>query len=571
MDRSSGREAIHVTPETLICAENIAPERLSALRDESLPADEAQRLREHVTGCPACQARLADYDALAAALRQQRELEPGERIVEGVRARLAAPSTARRRRWRRPSRRLWAGLATLAPVAAIILLFVYVFGGLGSHMRPAAGKTPTAQATPAPTLVSGKHAGPTATPPLVTLPPFPPAYTLGVAWGALTPMETFSTPPVARTQFAVNTLSPDATMLVGTSMPTDASTAGLPRVDLVSYAFAGHTWKTLGPHWSGYSGPWGGASAVSDRYIVYGFNSQAGATCDVCNNTLWAYDRQTGASWEIEPGTQAGAQFSGDQGDFTSGDHVAFTTVEDQVWVANLAARQVTLALPPGAQPASATSSGPQPNVRLDGFSWPYLIYDYTPVQSDPNTPVATTLRIANLQTRATTVMPQPIDTLFQFPHSAGYSSGLQTVYISGDTLYAIVGTNVEGVWTDGAPINTSYDTLYRLNHVFSGGGSGQPEILTRWSPQQAYGSERGINARLILLDGGYAWDIAEGRLVTLNLTVTSAPSDLAATTVPGVSLAGNYLLMTSSATDSATGSTSVTGEVYDTTTLPIH
>ncbi|MGH2502838.1 MAG: RNA polymerase sigma factor [Ktedonobacterales bacterium] len=41
-------------------------------------------------------------------------------------------------------------------------------------------------------------------------------------------------------------------------------------------------------------------------------------------------------------------------------------------------------------------------------------------------------------------------------------------------------------------------------------------------------------------------------------------------TTASGASLAGNYLLVTTATTDSTTGSTSVTGQVYDTTTLPV-
>lgn len=69
----------------------------------------------------------------------------------------------------------------------------------------------------------------------------------------------------------------------------------------------------------------------------------------MCSNTLWGYDRQTGASWEFDPGNQSGVQYGGVQNSFTSGDHVAFQTMSQQVWVADLAARAVSVALPVGA------------------------------------------------------------------------------------------------------------------------------------------------------------------------------------------------------------------------------
>ncbi|HEU5343437.1 MAG TPA: zf-HC2 domain-containing protein [Ktedonobacterales bacterium] len=568
-----------MTPETLTCAENIAPEQLSALRDDGLPAVEAQRLRAHVVGCPACQARLADYDALATALRQQRELEPGERIVEGVRARLADAPGPSRRRWhgrlRRPSRRLWAGLATLAPVAAIILLFVYVFGGLAGHNRPATGKTPTI--APAPTITNqyGKPVVPTATPATVSLPPMTPAVSADAAWGTLTPVASYQTPSNANVAISLDALSPDATTLAGIETPANVTPgAGVSQTNLITYDIASGAIRTLGPHWNGFlaDGPPGAAVAMSDHYIVYGFNSQPGATCGVCHNTLWAYDRQTGAHWEIDPGKLAGVSYEGDQGDAISGDHVAFTSMEGQILVADLATQRVTLPL--GGQPMSNTSTAPQPFVRLDGFSWPNLIYEYSPPQSNPTTPVATTLRIANLQTHVTTILPQPIDTLFQFQQSAGYGSGIQSVSISGDTLYAIVGTSVDGVNSAGQAINTGYDTLYRISHIFSGaasGANGQPEMLARWLPQQTFGAAQGMNARLIVLDGGYVWDIAAGRLVKLTLTYLPDPSgNLSIIEAPSVSLSGNYLLITHAVSAKNPLAPIVAGAVYDTSTLPV-
>ncbi|HZC05764.1 MAG TPA: zf-HC2 domain-containing protein [Ktedonobacterales bacterium] len=552
-----------MTPETLTCAENITPERLSALRDDALASAEAQRLRNHIATCAACQARLADYDAMATALRLQRELEPGERIVNGVRARIAAGGAATRRRVR-PSRRLWRGVATLAPVAAIILLFVYVFSGLAGRMRPTGSGTPTAS-VPTATNSTGKPNIPTTTPQLVTLPPFTPSVTADTAWGTLAPVATFQTPNVANTAFSFDALSPDATTFIGTETTNMNPGSGAQSVYLISYDIASHTYRRLGPHWSGYIGPWGGANGVSARYISYGFNSAPGTTCGVCNNTLWSYDRQTGGSWEFDPGKLSGAQYSGSLGDITSADHVAFTSNEEQVWVADLATHQVRLALPIGAQPANATTSTTsQPGVRLVGFTWPNLIYTYSPVQTDPNTPVATTLRITNVQTNSTTIFPTPLPTLLGAQTS---DANLDWATISGATLYFTTYTEVNGVDASGASVTTGYGMLFRIS--LSSSSTGRPEMLARWQElnhgqSAATGSvpAHAANGRLIILDGSHVWDIAESKLVQLPTPGTIQ--------TPLASLSGNYLLLTHGANVNNPQVSTMAGAIYDTAALPV-
>lgn len=545
--------------ETLTCAEGVTPERLSALRDAALTPAEAERLRAHIATCAACRARLAGYDALAAALRQQRELEPGERIVNGVRARLAT----RRLRLRRP-RGIWAGIATLAPVAAIILLFVYVFSGLAGRARPATASTPTVVLpTPVATNQFGKPVYPTVTPALVTLPPMTPSVSAATAWGALSPAATVQTPSAANTLFSFDALSPDATTLIGTQLDHADPGTGREDVYLISYDIASHTYRRLGPQWTGYGAPWGGAASVSARYIIYVFNSQPGATCGVCNNTLWTYDRQTGATWKIDPG----AQYSGALGDIVSGDHIAFTSIEEQVWVADPAARQVTLSLPVGAQPASPTapSTTPQAGVRLDGFVWPNLIYEYSPPQTNPNTPVVTSLRITNLQTHVTTIVSPSLSETLGFQNSAAMSSGVSWATLSGDTLYIGAGTNANGVDQRGATVQATFGTLYRITHVFSGANAGQPETLARWMDTSTTASPAGtLNARLILLGSGYVWDIAEGKLVQLPSTSATASQTQTA------SLSGEYLMLTHTVNTSDPQTPTTVGAIYDTATLPV-
>lgn len=550
--------------ETLACAEGVAPERLSALRDETLPAGEAQRLRTHIAGCAACRACLADYGALGDALRQQRELEPGGRIVEGVRARLAtqARPRARLRLPARTSRRLWAGLAALAPVAAIILLFVYVFGGLASHGRPATANTPSVTApTPVPTNQYGKPTYPTATPALVSLPPMTPSVSASAAWGALSPVATYQTPNVANTAFSIDALSPDATTLVGTELAHADPGSGRQDVYLINYDLASHTYRRLGPQWTGYGGPWGGAEAVSAGYISYGFNSQPGATCGVCNGTLWTYDRQTGATWEFDPG----GQYGGVLDVMTSADHVAFTSIEQQEWVADFATRRVTLALPVGARPINplTSSTASQGGIRLDGFVWPNLIYEYTPPQQNPNTSVNTSFQITNLQTKVTTIIPAPLSNPTGAPDS---SANIDWAYISGDTLYYTTFTELSGVDAAGAPVNTNYGMLFRLS---LSNPTGQPTKLASWEQAQlgqgAPDSEipnHSANNRLIILGGGYVWDIAEGKLVRLPPTGDGQ--------APMASLSGNYLLLTHIVSAQDPQAPVLAAAIYDTTMLPV-
>ena len=132
------------------CAERIEPETLSALRDELLPLVEARRLREHIPTCAACQARVAAYDEVARTLMRQRELEPGDHILRGTRRR----AEDERGLSYLTRRRVFSGLGALASVAAVLLLFVYVFGQWGG------GGAGTHAGTPSATFSAGTGARP---------------------------------------------------------------------------------------------------------------------------------------------------------------------------------------------------------------------------------------------------------------------------------------------------------------------------------------------------------------------------------------------------------------------------
>ncbi|HET9979412.1 MAG TPA: hypothetical protein VFQ32_03140, partial [Ktedonobacterales bacterium] len=142
------------------CVAGLTTDDLSAWRDETLPADETDRIMAHSANCRVCQERLRGFETVAAALTAQRIPDPDERLWREVRAAILAskPSTgnsdithettipdqsgvapishpaagahSRRRR----------ALGTLAAVAAIALVVVG-FGRLfqfGASNRPAA-------------------------------------------------------------------------------------------------------------------------------------------------------------------------------------------------------------------------------------------------------------------------------------------------------------------------------------------------------------------------------------------------------------------------------------------------
>ena len=142
------------------CAAGLTTDDLSAWRDETLDADQADRIAAHSAGCPACQERLRGFATVATALTAQRIPVPDERLWREVRAAILAsepaasdddilyvttlpgqsgavtpiprPSARARTRRRR-------ALGTLAAVAAIALVVVG-FGRLfqfGASNRPA--------------------------------------------------------------------------------------------------------------------------------------------------------------------------------------------------------------------------------------------------------------------------------------------------------------------------------------------------------------------------------------------------------------------------------------------------
>lgn len=134
------------------CALGVSGRTLSDFRSDGLDPKEMERLRAHVAQCPACQARLAEYETLAQRLRGQSEPNGHAQLWQNVRASIAATETPTAVRSARQARgaghshstQTWAALGSIAAVLALSVGFVALFVSRGGW--PAFGTH--GQATP---------------------------------------------------------------------------------------------------------------------------------------------------------------------------------------------------------------------------------------------------------------------------------------------------------------------------------------------------------------------------------------------------------------------------------------
>ncbi len=143
-----------MTMDTIVrCALGVSDRTLSDFRSDGLGEREMERMRAHVAGCPACQARLDAYEAAARALRDQAEPNDHAQLWRNVRASITAETLSAPARHRRPARtgmhapatRFWAAFGSIAAVVALSVGFVALFVSRG-------GWPPAAQMHATPTV-----------------------------------------------------------------------------------------------------------------------------------------------------------------------------------------------------------------------------------------------------------------------------------------------------------------------------------------------------------------------------------------------------------------------------------
>lgn len=141
------------TDMMLRCALGVSDRTLSDFRSDGLGAKEMERLRAHVVACPACQARLYEFEAMARTLRAQPELDGHAQLWRNVQASIAAASNLSAQpsaRLKPPARtgsqsrstRLWAAFGSAVAVVALSIGFVVLFVSRGGW-PPAAPRTST--------------------------------------------------------------------------------------------------------------------------------------------------------------------------------------------------------------------------------------------------------------------------------------------------------------------------------------------------------------------------------------------------------------------------------------------
>ncbi len=129
------------------CALGIAPETLSALRDDLLPRDDAARLGRHIPTCAACQRQMHTYDLLASALRAQRVPQRRAELWRGL-------GHARSLRAGQQQMRRWSGLGAIGAVLIAVLIFA-LLAHRGTTTPPVTSSTstqPTATQQSTPTV-----------------------------------------------------------------------------------------------------------------------------------------------------------------------------------------------------------------------------------------------------------------------------------------------------------------------------------------------------------------------------------------------------------------------------------
>ena len=491
--------------DTLDCTANIGDETLSGWRDFPPAPAEMARIHEHVDTCPACQRRLMEFELVASALLRQREIEPGDRILAGVRQRL----TGARRRNVAP-RHIWSGLSALAAIAAVVLLFVYVFGGIADH--PAVAPTATTGRTP---IVSQTPA------PAPTLPPAPalaPVVDAPTAWGTQA-RTTFSTRLDATHIFEVGGITPDGRDVLGYRItlpasgqvaPNASAEAGFVNISTRRFTSIGLT------DWADYSY---GCCIADGHYLLMVQDVTPQATCSLCDLAYWSYDMNTGQKYRIANGTD----FQTVQGAFLGHGLLVMWTGEG-VKVADLATH------------AMSTVPGIPASARLATFSWPFLLYTVT-TANDANTPSQT--RVRDLNTGRDFALPQ-VD---------GDNVADGSVFITGDTLFLVSAQAP----LPGTPASAPTPTiLYELD------GFTNPDSILKAAATSNDNLALGYaNARLVVFIGlsGIAWDRAEHRFVRLGSPYI---------------LSGNYLITNTSGT-AGNGAVPETVSIYNTASLPNH
>lgn len=319
------------------CALGLTPDDLSAWRDGAVDAAATARLTAHIPTCAACRSRLAEYDAIAEALRAIRTPEPARGFGHNPRGQVASVErshmSSQPARRLAPQRHMLSRLGAVAAVVLLLLAFTQVLGRLSVHAPPASGTvTPTARVTA------------TATPAPDALPAF---QTVSAAntWGNTGLVARIDSTQISPTEnFIPSALLPDGSALVGQITSQYQTTSHLALWNIA-------TGKTTLLNAPGASPMYGGIS-TDGRYIV--FRGASNCQClSVYDLRAGAVTRQIGISYDAAP---------------EAFDHGIYLRQDLQGGI-------VMIDVATGQGTDFPDASVANQHARLLAFSWPYVVY----------------------------------------------------------------------------------------------------------------------------------------------------------------------------------------------------
>jgi hypothetical protein len=363
-----------MTSPLAACPLGIDDETLSAWRDHLLSPARMQQIAAHVPECPACQRRLATFARIASDLAQRPRLTPGNRIVNGVLAHIAAEEQSPMAHTKRSWQRGIGALGVVALIAAFAVIFTLVL-----HGRPA-------------TSISRSTSNATST--TSTTPTYTPIVSITQAWGANAGTTVTPQTP-SQKYFLSGDISADGSKIFGDTVTNPPPMSGGVTSYPGTYTIATKQFTPYAiPTEKNTMGPSTGCCQASASFAIITQNTEPGATCGICHTIYYSVDL---ASGEIRLLTDPNARNEqGIMGLTLSQDHALAQTGAGGYRLVDLHSGTFSDPLGP---PMSLTDS-------LIDFSWPYLIYDTNGATYSINGPSQVTAR--DLRTGAETVIHAP-------------------------------------------------------------------------------------------------------------------------------------------------------------------
>ncbi len=474
-----------------------------------------------------------------------------------------------------------SALRLLFAVTALLLLALALAScGAPSGLRTATTSRPSSSATRT-----------------AALPPYRPMVSMSQAWGSNAATATFSTQLDATHYMPNFSLAPDGRSLDGyllqqvppsliASTPAEAGV-----LDIASHQFLPIGVASL-PKCFGASCQVAGRGSYflhccqSDgRFLIAQSTGYPGPDCGGC---LYAYDQQTGATYEALPATpyQGISTYEIDHGTLVAGTGVGIVIVD-------LARR--TLHQLPG-------TTGDTP---LDVFTWPYVVYG-APSDGQQTSITPTPFTVYDLTSGVTTPLPQVTGSILALtgatlyyvtsPHAASTSvvtlneignlaqpntrprvlatlpsgpttSAPNTLGVTGGSLFYTIRSGLpQGgacfagmVCPTAPPAPPLVTTLYEVDIH----GSGAPVVRAIAAFAADLGDVTAANDRLVVVTGA-VWDRAEGRFVDLGTSGGQSGESYPALQ----DATGNFLLVARALTQDSQSPFEVS--LYDATRLPI-